>query len=202
MNNLHSFHIPVMGTAFTADTPLKVAQFGIDSVISIVDDVLLERLRQVYCEKNNLPYLEIHKSSEDSRANRITSYLNLVNDLSQIKLKELTTLSKEKFDDIKKYFDILPDHSFVKNEFYKIIDQNFNFEDLKVWLKDNLSLGSIDVNIMTKVDKPNFHKNKELPSEYNDAHAALRGYAQSNLESSVIFSAGMNPRLYGYIGHF
>ena len=202
MNNLHSFHIPVMGTAFTADTPLKVAQFGIDSVISIVDDVLLERLRQVYCEKNNLPYLEIHKSSEDSRANRITSYLNLVNDLSQIKLKELTTLSKEKFDDIKKYFDILPDHSFVKNEFYKIIDQNFNFEDLKVWLKANLSLGSIDVNIMTKVDKPNFHKNKELPSEYNDAHAALRGYAQSNLESSVIFSAGMNPRLYGYIGHF
>ena len=31
MSNLHSFHIPVMGTAFTADTPLKVEQYGIDS---------------------------------------------------------------------------------------------------------------------------------------------------------------------------
>ena len=43
-----------MGTAFTADTPLKVAQYGIDSVISIVDDVLLERLRKFYSEKNNI----------------------------------------------------------------------------------------------------------------------------------------------------
>ena len=42
-----------MGTAFTADTPLKVAQFGIDSVISLVDDVLLERLRKIYTDKNN-----------------------------------------------------------------------------------------------------------------------------------------------------
>ena len=55
---------------------------------------------------------------------------------------------------------------------------------------------------MTKVDKTNFHKNEELPVEYNDAHAALRGYAKSDLESSIIFSAGMNPRLYGYIADF
>ena len=45
-------------------------------------------------------------------------------------------------------------------------------------------------------------KRKKLPSEYNDAHAGLRGYANSNLVSSVIFSAGMNPRLYGYIAQF
>jgi len=30
----HSFHIPVMGTGFTIDTPLKVARYGISSVIS------------------------------------------------------------------------------------------------------------------------------------------------------------------------
>ena len=41
MKQTHTFHIPVMGTAFTADTPLKVAQYGIDSVVSIVDDVLI-----------------------------------------------------------------------------------------------------------------------------------------------------------------
>ena len=84
----------------------------------------------------------------------------------------------------------------------KIIESSFDFEDLQEWLNSNLSVGSIDVNIMTKVDKTNFHKNEELSVEYNDAHAALRGFAKSNLESSVIFSAGMNPRLYGYISNF
>lgn len=59
MKQTHTFHIPVMGTAFTADTPLKVAQYGIDSVISIVDDVLLERLRKVYSEKHGFDYTEI-----------------------------------------------------------------------------------------------------------------------------------------------
>lgn len=35
---LHTFHIPVMGLAFTIDSPLRVAHYGIDSVISIMDD--------------------------------------------------------------------------------------------------------------------------------------------------------------------
>ena len=82
MNNSHTFHIPVMGTAFTADTPLKVAQYGINSVISIVDDVLLERLRKLYSEQNGYNYTEILKSSKDHRADRITSYLNLINDIT------------------------------------------------------------------------------------------------------------------------
>ena len=202
MNNYHKFHIPVMGTAFTADTPLKVAQYGINSVVSIVDDVLLERLRKVYCEKNGFSYTEITKKNKDHRANRITSYLNLIHELTNKKVQEFTTLTKEKFEDIKKYYSLLPNSSEIKQEFFKIIESSFDFEDLQEWLIKNLAVGSIDVNIMTKVDKTNFHKNEELSVEYNDAHAALRGFAKSNLESSVIFSAGMNPRLYGYISNF
>ncbi len=49
----HTFHIPVMGIGFTVDTPLKVSQFGINSVISLVDDMLMERLRKMYCEKHH-----------------------------------------------------------------------------------------------------------------------------------------------------
>ena len=45
MKKGHSFHIPVMGIGFTIDTPLKVAQYGMDSVISLVDDILIEKLR-------------------------------------------------------------------------------------------------------------------------------------------------------------
>ena len=35
-----------MGTGFTIDTPLKVAHLGISSVISIIDDVLVEKMRK------------------------------------------------------------------------------------------------------------------------------------------------------------
>ena len=202
MESKHTFHIPVMGTAFTADSPLKVAHYGINTVIALADDVLLERLRKYYSRLNNLSYQEIKNNTIDYRADRITSYLNMVNKIVSEKFEELTSSTKDKFEEVKKYFAMLPDSSDVKKEFNRFIEGSFSFEDLSVWLKDNLSMGSIDVNIMTKVDKKNYFKKEELPSEYNDAHAGLRGYANSDVASSVIFSAGMNPRLYGYIAHF
>ena len=55
INRAHSFHIPVMGIGFTIDTPLKVAHYGIDSVVSLVDDILLEKLRKMYTNKFGLP---------------------------------------------------------------------------------------------------------------------------------------------------
>ena len=202
MTASHTFHIPVMGTAFTADSALKVAHYGINTVIALADDVLLERLRKYYSGLNNFSYEEIKNNTKDYRADRITSYLNMVNKIASAKFEEFTTTTKDKFEEVKKYFAMLPDTSEVKKEFNKLIENSFCFEDLSVWLKDNLSMGSIDVNIMTKVDKTNYFKKEELPSEYNDAHAGLRGYANSDLSSSVIFSAGMNPRLYGYIAQF
>jgi hypothetical protein len=51
---------------------------------------------------------------------------------------------------------------------------------------------------MTKVDKDNFIKDEQLPTEFNDAHASLRGFANSTLTSGVVLSAGMNPRLYSF----
>ena len=202
MTSQHTFHIPVMGTAFTADSPLKVAHYGINTVIALADDVLLERLRKYYSDLNDIYYDEIKNNTVDYRADRITAYLDVVNKIVSDKFDEFTTSTKDKFEEVKKYFAMLPDSSDVKREFNKLIENSFSFEDLTVWLKDNLSMGSIDVNIMTKVDKKNYFKKEELPSEYNDAHAGLRGYANSDLASSVIFSAGMNPRLYGYIAHF
>ena len=202
MGSPHTFHIPVMGTAFTADSALKVAHYGINTVIALADDVLLERLRKYYSELYNLSYEEIKNDTKDYRADRITSYLNMVNKLVLLKFDEFTSITKEKFDEVKKYFSMLPDSSDLKKEFNKLIEDTLNFEELSCWLKKNLCMGSIDVNIMTKVDKKNYFRKEELPSEYNDAHAGLRGYANSDLDSSIIFSAGMNPRLYGYIAQF
>ena len=198
----HSFHIPVMGTSFSVDTPLKVSQFGIDSVISIVDDLLLEKLRKMYCGKFEIPYVEITEKFEDFRAKRITSYLNLINNLAEKKYEELKNAVNEKGNEIKEYFNLLPDSSTIKQEFKSLTAKYFNINEIKNWINDNLSMGSIDVNIMTKVDKENYIKNEKLPVEYNDALAALRGYANSDLNSSVVLSAGMNPRLYSYIEQF
>jgi len=191
-----------MGTAFTVDTPLKVSQYGIDSVISIVDDVLLEKLRKMYCSKYEIPYNEITEKAEDCRAKRVTSYLNLINELAHKKFEELKNAYLDKGHEITEYFNMLPDSSFVKQEFKKLTEKYFDLTEIRNWVKANLSMGSIDVNIMTKVDKDNYLNGEKLPVIYNDAHAALRGYANSDLTSSLVLSAGMNPRLYGYLEHF
>lgn len=191
-----------MGIGFTIDTPLKVSQYGIDSVISLVDDILLERLRKMYCGKYGINYDEITDKTEDYRAKRITSYLNIINELAEKKFEEVKNSISEKGNEIKDYFNMLPDSSTIKKEFKNFTDKYLHLDEVKNWLKENLSMGSIDVNIMTKVDKENYLNNEKLPVEFNDAHAALRGFANSNLSSSLILSAGMNPRLYSYIENF
>ncbi len=202
MAKAHTFHIPVMGIGYTIDTPLKVAQFGIDSVISLVDDILMEKMRKFYCEKLKQPYTEISEKVEDYRAERVTAYLNLLGKVAEQKFEDLKNVTEEKKDELLKYFDLLPDHLDLKMEFKKMTNKGFSWADIKTWLHEKLSLGSIDVNIMTKVDKHNYKKKEQLPVEFNDAHAAVRGYAQSKLNSSMVLSAGMNPRLYGYMENF
>ena len=202
MKKLHSFHIPVMGIGFSIDTPLKVSQFGINSVISLVDDILLEKLRKMYCGKHKIPYNEISEKVEDFRAKRITSYLNLIKKLAEKNFEELKNSIHKKEDKIKEFFQMLPDSSEIKKEFKNLATKYLHISEIENWIKENLSMGSIDVNIMTKLDKENYNKNEKLSAEYNDAHAALRGYANSNLNSSIVFSAGINPKLYGYIAQF
>ncbi|MCH7774793.1 MAG: hypothetical protein IH784_10375 [Bacteroidetes bacterium] len=200
--NQHTFHVPVMGIGFTIDTPVRVAKYGISSVISIVDDILIEKMRGFYCEKLNIPYEPITEKAEDFRAKRITAYLNLIDDIVKDNFDELKNSFSEDRTEVEKYMDMLPDSSELKQKFYELVKNNKNVNDIKDWLHNNLPVGSIDVNIMTKLDKANYLKDEKLPSEYNDAHAALRGFANSKLSSSIILSAGLNPRLYGYFEKF
>ena len=68
--DLHTFHIPVMGLAFTIDTPLKVARFGISSVVSIVEDNLVEQMRAFHCAQAGEAYVPIPTDDIDHRAKR------------------------------------------------------------------------------------------------------------------------------------
>ncbi|RKR10728.1 hypothetical protein C8C83_2407 [Flavobacterium sp. 90] len=200
---LHTFHIPVMGLAYTIDSPIKVAQYGISSVVSIADDDLIEKMRNFYSTKFNFPYEEISQKFHDYRAQRITSYLNLVDKIVKQKFESFKTELIESKTAVENYIAMLPNTSDIKKGFQNLLDDGISFkENIQSYIESHLSPGLIDVNIMTKLDKDNFDKNEQLPIEFNDAHAALRGFANSNLESSVVLSAGMNPRLYSYFENF
>jgi len=191
-----------MGLAYTIDTPIKVAQFGISSVISIVEDRLIEMMRSHYYPTIGQEYHPISTHEEDYRARRITDYLNLVNTIVQEQVEKLRKTAFEAGSEIVKYFEMLPDDSALKRlyrQMIKINDQPEK-EKMETYLRAQIRPGSIDVNIMTKIDRDNYNKCGEILKDSSDAVAALRGYAKSNLtNSSVIFSAGMNPRLYNYL---
>ncbi len=205
MNNSspHSFHIPVMGLAYTIDSPIKVARFGISSVMSIIEDRLVEMMRKHYYTGTGREYVPISNHEDDYRAKRITDYLNLVNSIVKSQMENLRNSAFEAGSEIVKYFDMLPDENPLRQFYTTMMRCSDPSEKKRMadYLRSKIVPGSIDVNIMTKTDRNNYSKNGELLTDGSDAVSALRGYANSALvNSSVVFSAGMNPRLYDYLG--
>ncbi|MEZ5104792.1 MAG: hypothetical protein R2757_09875 [Draconibacterium sp.] len=198
----HSFHIPVLGVGYSIDTPINVAHLGISSVISLVDDALIETMREFYSKKFDIPFKAISQKVEDFRAKRIASYLNMVDEIVRKKVDELKSSAIHAGSELEKYIAMLPDASEIKAKFNLADKSKQAAEEFSKWLHEKFHVGSVDVNIMTKLDKVNYKNGEELPVEFNDAHAALRGFATSSLSSSLVLSAGMSPRLYSYIENF
>ncbi len=199
----HTFHVPVMGTGFTIDTPLRIARYGISSVISLVDDLLIEQMRKYHCQRAGEPYEEISNNGEDARACRITAYLDLLDRLVGDQVQALQTSAFEEGSQITRYFQMLPETP-LKQTYYDMLKTDDPAEKARLQeeLRRRVVPGSIDVNIMTKLDHDQYQKGEKLPQKFSDALAALRGFAKSTLNSSVVFSAGINPRLYSYIARF
>ena len=199
----HKFHIPVMGTGFTIDTPLRVARYGISSVISLVDDVLMEQMRQYYCGRNDEEYIPITDSDPDPRANRITAYLNYLDNAVQRQIESLRKESFEPDSGITQYFEMLP-QSPLRDSYAAMLDAADPSQKTRMQteLRRLVVPGDIDVNIMTKLDRARYENGVRLPAEFSDAKAALRGFARSTLRSSVVLSAGMNRDLYKYMRTF
>ncbi|EHQ27095.1 hypothetical protein [Mucilaginibacter paludis] len=201
----HTFHIPVLGLGYSVDTPLKVSRYGISSVMSIVDDELIERMREYHLKSNGENYVAISKSEPDSRSKRITAYLNMVEKYVDLQFERLKNEPFEPGSDITRYFELLPESSQLKQGYDLMMEypdgpRKSIFQNI---LRKMITKGSIDVNIMAKVDKMNFDADGNFTGNENtDALCSLRGFAESRLESSVVLSAGMNPRLYSYIESF
>jgi hypothetical protein len=198
----HTFHIPVLGLGYSIDTPLKVARLGISSVVSIVDDELVERMRIYHSSLNQLPYTPIGVKDPDSRAKRITAYLNL---LELLVNKQVEEMKKQDFipgSDLCTYFEVLPSNSALKSRYerFMALPDGDAKQALANALKSAIQPGSIDVNIMSKVDKANYNPDGLYAGDdFTDALAAMRGFEESTLTSAVVISAGLNPRLYAYM---
>ena len=108
-------------------------------------------------------------------------------------------------NDKQKYFELLPDDHFLKRLYHNLMAMKPGPERIKLEdeLTSNMIPGSIDANIMVKVDGKDYHGGGALlGDEFTAAKSALRGYANSSLNSGVVFSAGINPGLYDYISRF
>ncbi|RZK01638.1 MAG: hypothetical protein EOO46_19695, partial [Flavobacterium sp.] len=200
---IHKFHIPVLGLGFSVDTPLKVAKYGISSVVSIVDDELIERMRAYH--SSDIEFIPIPKKAEDSRARRITCYLNMLDRMVDFDFLNIKKLPFNEGNELCRYFEMLPDDSQLKQGYELMMDypegeRKNIFQNI---LRKRMERGSIDVNIMSKVDRVNHINGCGFTGDENsDALAALRGFAKSRLHASLVLSAGMNPRLYSYIEQF
>ncbi|WP_069131427.1 hypothetical protein [Rhodohalobacter halophilus] len=205
IHNQHLFHIPVMGTGHSIDSPIRVAHLGIHSVISIVDDLLCEKIRKHYSTEYQIPYKNIPRSAGDGRAERITAYLDTVSDIVNQKFEDLKESPLFTGSQKDRYFNLLPDGNPLKKsyEFISSLGDKESREHYIRELTDKMTPGAIDVNIMAKVDALRLDNDDQpMSSEFSDASAALRGFANSKLESSVVLSAGFNPRLYNYLSEF
>ena len=202
-SGVHTFHIPVMGTGFTIDTPLRVAKYGISSVISLVDDILIEQMRKYHSRKNGIPYEQITDADSDPRARRITAYLDLLGTLVGKQIEEVRKSSFEPDSEITRYFEQLP-ASPLKNKYLDIctVEDPVKKRRMQDALRSRVVAGDIDVNVMTKLDRERFIDGHKCAPEMSDARAALRGFANSSLNSSIVCSAGMNRGFYRYFSSF
>jgi hypothetical protein len=193
----HYFHIPVMGTGFTNTTPLEVAPLGVSSVIALADDTLLEQMRKALCEKFGVDYQPIGPNDDDARARRTQAYLDVIADEVERRFEILRTSPFEPGSPIQRYFELLPETA-TKAKWRGLGEITDPAERARVeaTLRAAVIPGQIEANIMTKLDNAYTLAGVPKPANQSDALASLRGFAMSKLRSSIVFSAGMNQRLF------
>ncbi|HXK27571.1 MAG TPA: hypothetical protein VJ646_04875 [Candidatus Binatia bacterium] len=165
--------------------------------------MLIEKVRRYHALREGEPYEAIKNNHPDPRAARITAYLNLVGRIVERQVEALKSAPFEPGSEIQRLFELLPEtplrRLYLEMKSASVPSER---ERLQALLRNRIQPGSIDVNIMTKLDCARYRRGVQLPPEFNDAMAALRGYAQSKLRSAIVFSAGLNQRLYNYMSEF
>ena len=166
-----------MGICYTADTPIRVAHFGITSVISLVDDGLLEEYRMAYAERLGLDL----GSPQTARIGRIRSYLDFVADEVERKFNRLCAGRFDGGSDKDLYFLMLPLESRLRVEYDGVFAKTGLARlAAEAALTEKMEPGEIQANIMVGLN----HEEA--------AFDAVRGFAASKVKGSLVLSAGVN----------
>ena len=184
---VHKIHIPVMGICYTADTPIRVAHLGITSVISLVDDGLLEEYRMAYAERLGLDL----GSPQTTRIGRIRSYLDFVADEVE---RKFTRLCAERFDggsDKDLYFLMLP------------LDSRLRVEYDGIFAKTGLARIAAEAALTEKMEPGEIQANIMVGLNHNEAaFDAVRGFAASKVAGALVLSAGVNLSVFEEIAKY
>ena len=184
---VHKIHIPVMGICYTADTPIRVAHLGITSVISLVDDGLLEEYRMAYAERLGLDL----GSPQTTRIGRIRSYLDFVADEVD---RKFTRLCAERFDggsDKDLYFLMLP------------LDSRLRVEYDGIFAKTGLARIAAEAALTEKMEPGEIQANIMVGLNHDEAaFDAVRGFAASKVKGSLVLSAGVNLAVFEEIAKY
>jgi NAD(P)H-dependent flavin oxidoreductase YrpB (nitropropane dioxygenase family) len=184
---VHKIHIPVMGICYTADTPVRVAHLGITSVISLVDDGLLEEYRMAYAERLGLDL----GSPQTTRIGRIRSYLDFVADEVD---RKFTRLCAERFDggsDKDLYFLMLP------------LDSRLRVEYDGIFAKTGLARIAAEAALTEKMEPGEIQANIMVGLNHDEAaFDAVRGFAASKVKGSLVLSAGVNLTVFEEIAKY
>lgn len=174
---VHKIHIPVMGICYTADTPVRVAHFGITSVISLVDDGLLEEYRMAYAERLGIDL----ESPQTTRIGRIRSYLDFVADEVERKFNRLCAGRFDGGSDKDLYFLMLP------------LDSPLRVEYDGVFAKTGLARLAAEAALTEKMEPGEIQANIMVGLNHEEAaFDAVRGFAASKVKGSLVLSAGVN----------
>jgi hypothetical protein len=100
-------------------------------------------------------FAAIPKSELDYRAKRITAYLNLIHDLVNEKFKSIQDSEFKPGTEITRYFELLASNHPLRMAYEAMLNVSDTQEkiDKQNQLRQAMQIGSIDVNIMTKLDR-------------------------------------------------
>jgi hypothetical protein len=126
--------------------------------------------------------------------------LDLLDRLIRRQVEALQASPFEPGSEITRYYELLPEGPLERAYRGTLeLEDGPEKDELQDELRRRAVPGTIDVNIMTKVDRGMDADGTEFGPDSSDALSAARGFAKSGLRSSLVLSAGMNPRLFSYL---
>ena len=188
-----------MGTGFSIDSALNIARYGISSTVSVVDDLMCRDAHIHHAIVNGDTYFP-PAEGENQIVAHIRDYLEYIDGVIQ---RDSAQLRSSPLEDtvggLGRYYELLPPESELSGLYNEWQDATGERKaELEATLRSAAVPAEIDVNVMVLVNRTPYVKGEPVPYDQADAFTAVQGFAEADINGSIVFSAGLNPKLYSY----